>query len=173
VSNTSQDYSIIDHSHPTELRRANQTVDGIDPLSIGNRSLRLASSNGEMDTTIDPFYQHSILESQSGIGKAEVTINELPKSNVDGDKNEMVRTIDIRDMKESRDLRWSTWWLIGAVLIVIPWVAIAASAPKTAMGGIRTTSSGSRFCGLQRGFSHFSTFILAEAGFGCANSTRA
>jgi hypothetical protein len=139
VSNTSQDYSIIDHSHPTELRRANQTVDGIDPLSIGNRSLRLASSNGEMDTTIDPFYQHSILESQSGIGKAEVTINELPKSNVDGDKNEMVRTIDIRDMKESRDLRWSTWWLIGAVLIVIPWVAIAASAPKTAMGGIRTT----------------------------------
>ncbi|KAH6852780.1 hypothetical protein B0T12DRAFT_415991 [Alternaria alternata] len=92
-----------------------------------------------MDTTIDPFYQHSVLESQSGVGKAEVMINELPKSNVDGDKSEVVRRIDIRDTKESRDLRWSTWWLIGAVLIVIPWVAIAASAPKTAMGGIRTT----------------------------------
>jgi hypothetical protein len=92
-----------------------------------------------MDKTINPFYQHSVLESQSGIGKAEVTINELPKSNVDGDKNEMVRTIDIRDMKESRDLRWSTWWLIVAVIIVIPWVAIAASAPTTAMGGIQTT----------------------------------
>ena len=53
-----------------------------------------------MDKTINPFYQHSVLESQSGIGKAEVTINELPKSNVDGDKNEVVRTIDIRDTKE-------------------------------------------------------------------------
>ena len=92
-----------------------------------------------MDKSMDPFYQHSVLESQSGSGKAEVTINELPKSRVDGNKNEVVRAIDIRNTKESRDLRWSTWWLIGAVLIVIPWVAIAASAPKTAMGGIRTT----------------------------------
>lgn len=139
MSKTSRDYSIIDHSHQTELRRANLTLDIIDPLSIENRSLRLAPSNGGMDTTIDPFYQHSVLKSQSGIGKAEVTINELLKSNIDGDKNEVVGKIDIRDTKESRELCWSTWWLIGAVLIVIPWVAIAASAPKTAMGGIRTT----------------------------------
>jgi hypothetical protein len=92
-----------------------------------------------MDKTINPFYQHSVLESQSGIGKAEVTINKLPKPNVDGDKKEVVRTIDIRNTKESRDLRWPTWWLIVAVIIVIPWVAIAASAPTTAMGGIQTT----------------------------------
>jgi hypothetical protein len=162
VSKTSRDYSIIDHSHQTELRRANQTLDVIDPLSIENRSLRLAPSNGGMDTTIDPFYQHSVLESQSGIGKAEATINELPKSNIDGDQNEVVRKIDIRDTKESRDLRWSTWWLIGAVLIVIPWVAFGRPA----------FPSGSRFCGPQCRFSRFSTFILAEAGFGCANSTR-
>jgi hypothetical protein len=139
VSKTSQHSSIIDHSYPTQLRRTNQIVNATDPLSCGNRSLRPPLSNGEMDKTIDPFYQHSVLESQSGIGKAEVTINELPKSNVDGDKNEVVRTIDIRNTKESRDLRWSTWWLMGSVIIVIPWVAIAASAPTTAMGGIRTT----------------------------------
>jgi hypothetical protein len=44
-----------------------------------------------------------------------------------------------RSTQESRDLRWSTRWLIGAVLIVITWAIIAASPPTRAMGGIRTT----------------------------------
>jgi hypothetical protein len=121
------------------VRRTNQIVNAIDPLLCGNTNLRIASSNGEMDKTIDPFYQHSVLESQSKVGKADVTINELPKLNVNGDKSGVVKAIDTRNKEESRDLRWSTWWLIGAVIIVIPWAVIAASAPTRAMGGIRTT----------------------------------
>ena len=102
-------------------------------------STRIASSTGETNKTIDPFYQHSVLESQSKGGKADVTINELPKSNVDGDKNGVAKASNTGNTEESRDLRWSTWWLIGAVIIVIPWAVIAASAPTRTMGGIRTT----------------------------------
>jgi hypothetical protein len=114
-------------------------VNAIDPLLYGNTSLRIASSNGEMDKTIDPFYQNSVLESQSRVVKADVTINELPESNVNEDKDGMGKAIDTRNTEESRDFRWSTRWLIGAAIILIPWAVIAASAPTRAMGGIRTT----------------------------------
>lgn len=92
-----------------------------------------------MDKSIDPFYQSSVLESQSRVGKVDVTINELPKSNTNGDTNGVVKAIDTKDMRASRDLRWSTRWLIGAVIILIPWAIIATSAPTRTMGGIRVT----------------------------------
>jgi hypothetical protein len=92
-----------------------------------------------MDKTIDPFYQRSILESQTSVGKAEVTINELPKSNLDENKNGLVKAIDTRNPGQSRHTRWSTKWLIGAVIIVIIWAIIAVSARTRTKGGIRTT----------------------------------
>jgi hypothetical protein len=91
-----------------------------------------------MDKTIDPFYQHSVLESQTSVGKAEVKINELPNSNYNGNKNGVVKAIDTRNTEQSRHTRWSTNWLIGAVIIVIIWAIIAAYARTRTKSGIRT-----------------------------------
>jgi hypothetical protein len=124
--------------HPSANRAAASTM-SLRPQRRSTDSTRITSSNGEMDKSIDPFYQHSVLESQSKAGNANVTTNELPKSNMNGDQSGSVKASDIGDAKESRHLRWSTWWLLGAVAIIVPWAVLAASAPTRTMGGVRTT----------------------------------
>lgn len=77
----------------------------IDTLLCGDCSSRIASPNAQMDKSIDPFYQNSVLELQSRVGKVDVAFNELPKLNINGDTNEVMKATDTKDAKASRRFR--------------------------------------------------------------------